>query len=233
MAQQAMGAMPMGRDSLACPFRTAATSAMGGEMAGDPQMRLTALRPGTAADSARALAFIEDVRRLLAKYQDVQAAAVDGYRKQWLPTFKTATSTTSRAGTERSKPWCGSIPARPTSLLYRQESDGHFRLIGAMYTAPASLADDSLNALIPLSLARWHAHVNWCVPPPGAGNRWPETRSGGPIAGISTRAGCDSVGGTFRPRIYDWSIHVYAFAGDDPRAVWCVDNQEMEAMEGQ
>jgi hypothetical protein len=231
MAQQAMGAMPMGRDSLACPFRTAATSAMGGEMAGDPQMRLTALRPGTAADSARALAFIEDVRRLLAKYQDVQAAAVDGYR-QWLPTFKLPFYHFTS--------WHRAIealvrfdPARPTSLLYRQESDGHFRLIGAMYTAPASLADDSLNALIPLSLARWHAHVNWCVPPPGAGNRWPETRSGGPIAGISTRAGCDSVGGTFRPRIYDWSIHVYAFAGDDPRAVWCVDNQEMEAMEGQ
>jgi hypothetical protein len=196
---------------------------MMGEMP-DRQMRLTPQWPGSAADSARARRFIEQMRQVLAKYQDVRVAEHDGF-KQWLqgtdlPYFH---FTSWHRALEAMVSF---DPARPTSLLYAREADGTFRLLGAMYTAPATKTDEELNALIPLSLARWHQHVNWCVPRPEDRNRWPETRYGEPIHGITTLAACDSVGGIFRQRISDWMIHVYAFASDDPRAIWCVDRHD-------
>ena len=33
-----------------------------------------------------------------------------------------------------------------------------------MYSAPADYAPDQLDALIPLSVAHWHAHTNICLP---------------------------------------------------------------------
>lgn len=208
-----------------CPDVPAARDAMAA-MPEDPQMRLTPLRPGTPADSVRAKQFVEQMRGLLAKYQDVRTAEADGYR-QFLAALKLPYYhfTSWRRGVDAMVRF---DPARPTSLLYGREADGSFHLLGAMYTAPASMSDDDLDALVPLSLARWHQHVNWCVPAPTAPNRPPERSAGGPIPGVFTRAACDSVGGRFRPRIFDWSIHIYAFAGDDPRAIWCVDHQDME-----
>ncbi len=55
----------------------------------------------------------------------------------------------------------GFNPAHPTSLLY--EVDGsNYKLIGAMYTAPKRLNEDDLDKRVPLSVAQWHAHVNFC-----------------------------------------------------------------------
>ncbi|HXQ28723.1 MAG TPA: hypothetical protein VN848_05590 [Gemmatimonadales bacterium] len=209
--------------SAACP--EAASDAMA-QMPEDPQMRLTPLRPGTPADSARAKHFVERMRELLAKYQDVRIAEADGY-KQYLRdlTLPYYHFTSWRRAIDAMVRF---DPARPTSLLYGRDPDGSFHLWGAMYTAPAGMSDDDLDALVPLSLARWHQHLNWCVPVPTTRNRPPDTHAGGPIPGISTRAGCDSVGGRFRPRLFDWSIHIYAFAGDDPKAIWCVDHQDMK-----
>jgi hypothetical protein len=199
---------------------------MSAQMHGDRHTRLSPLRRGTAADSARARQFVVEMRRVLAKYQDMRVARADGFR-QFLRNLKQPVYHFTN--------WRWAIeamvrfdPARPTSLLYEQWAEGRFRLVGAMYTAPASASDDDLDARIPLSVARWHAHVDWCVPPPGAFNRWHEHRAGLPVFGpqspIATRAGCDSVGGRFRPRMFDWSVHVYAFAGDDPTKIWSVDH---------
>jgi hypothetical protein len=119
-------------------------------------------------------------------------------------------------------------PGKPTSLLYRKEPDGPFELVGAMYTAPARTTADELDRRVPLSIARWHEHVNWCLPPRREAGRWREQRGGQPVFGpqspIATRAACDSVGGRFRPRIFGWMIHVQAFASDDPRVIWSVDH---------
>ena len=98
-----------------------------------------------------------------------------------------------------------------------------------MYTAPARTTDDDLDARIPLSVARWHEHVNWCLPPRGARQRWGEQRGGhpvfGPASAIATRAACDSVGGRFKPRVLGWMVHVRAFASDDPAVIWSVGHQ--------
>src|ERR1051325_7794068 len=114
--------------------------------------------------------------------------------------------------------------AKPTSLLYRKESDGTFVLVGAMYAASGRTSLDQLDARVPLSVARWHEHVNWCVPPLGRRDRWRETREGRPVFGpkspMATAAACSAVGGRFLPHIFGWMVHVMAFAGDDPHIIW-------------
>ena len=57
-----------------------------------------------------------------------------------------------------------SPPAHPGSLLYVKQSGGDYALVGAMYSAPADYTQEQLDALIPLSVARWHTHVNICLP---------------------------------------------------------------------
>lgn len=217
-----MGAM----DSADHPSAMAAHQAMSGAMIEDPHLRLTRLRPETRADSARAAQLVADMRRTLAQYRDVRVAEARGFR-QFLPGVKQPVYHFTN--------WRWAIdamfqfdPAKPTSLLYRQEPDGQFVLVGAMYTAPARTAADELDRRIPLSVARWHEHVNWCLPPRGAAARWREVRDGravfGPRSPIATRAACESVGGRFRSRIFGWMVHVQAFASDDPSVIWSVDH---------
>jgi len=43
-------------------------------------------------------------------------------------------------------------------------ANGDYVLVGAMYSAPADYTPDQLDALIPLSVAHWHAHTNICLP---------------------------------------------------------------------
>jgi len=115
-------------------------------------------------------------------------------------------------------------PAKPTSLLYRRRGDGGFELIGAMYADRARASEDDLDRRIPLSVAHWHEHVNWCVPPRGETARWRETRNGAPVFGpkspIVDATACAAVGGRFLERIFGWMVHVQAFASDDPAVIW-------------
>ena len=209
-----------------CPATAAASDVMSGQMPESRHVRLTPLRTGTAADSARARQLVAEMRRALTKYHGVHVAESDGFRMTLrgvkLPVYH---FTSWRRAIEAMVRF---DPAQPTSLLYQQGPDGRFQLVGAMYTTRASASDDELDALVPLSVARWHEHVNLCVPPPGADSRWQERHAGhlvfGPQSPIATRAGCDSVSGRFQQRVHDWSVHVYAFAGDDPKAIWCVDH---------
>jgi hypothetical protein len=115
-------------------------------------------------------------------------------------------------------------PAKPTSLLYRHNADGSFTLIGAMYTAPRMVSEATLNQRIPLSVAQWHQHVNWCLPPRGELARWSEQRDGKPVFGpkspIATASACDAVGGRFVPHLFGWMVHANVFASDDPKVIW-------------
>jgi len=200
----------------------AAHLAMSGPMHADPHLRMTASRPGTGADSARAAALVVEIRRSLARYRDLHAAEADGFR-QFLPGVKQPVYhfTNWRWALEEGVRF---DPAKPTSLLYRQADDGHFELVGVMYSGPARATEDELDARIPLSVAHWHQHVNWCVPPRGARERWREARNGAPVFGpkspIADAAACEAVGGRFLPRIFGWMVHVQAFAGDDPAVIW-------------
>jgi hypothetical protein len=93
-----------------------------------------------------------------------------------------------------------------------------------MYTAGKRVSAADLDARVPLSLARWHQHIDICVPKRGERERWAERRDGqllfGPEGSITTKAACDAAGGRFFPQLFGWMLHANVFAGDDLAAVW-------------
>ena len=209
-------------DSIEQRATAAAEEVMGGPVPADVHMTLTPLRRGSAADSARAAALVAAMRAALGKYRDVQVAQADGFR-QFLPGVQQPVyHFTNR--TWALEEMLRFDAAKPTSLLYRKEPDGTFVLVGAMYAASPRASLDQLDARVPLSVGRWHEHVNWCVPPLGERERWRDLRDGRPVFGpkssIATVQECVAVGGRFLPRIFGWMVHVMAFAGDDPRVIW-------------
>ena len=204
-----------------------AAVAANAQMSGDPFMAkghiaYTPARPMTRADSLRAAETIAALRTSLEKYRDVEAAKRDGFQifapevpGQRVYHFNNyAYAMASEANFD---------PTKPTSLLYSRSKDGRFKLEGAMYTAPADLPLEQLDSRVPLSVGRWHRHVNFCLPPRGGRARWNETRNGkrvfGP-RGVATQEECDAVGGRFVPQVFGWMLHVMPFVSDDPRVVF-------------
>lgn len=180
----------------------------------NPHLRLSTARPRTPQDSARGQALVATIRRELAKYHDVNVAIADGY-EQFLPNVVLPVYhfTNKRYGLEAAFSFDAS---KPTSLLYRKNSDGTFALTGVMYTAPALLGEERLDRRIPLGLARWHQHINWCLPKQGEESRWRETRAGKPLFGpespIASAEECAAVPGRFIPRLFGWMVHVNALS---------------------
>ncbi|MET1084374.1 MAG: hypothetical protein ABWY12_15200 [Burkholderiales bacterium] len=102
-------------------------------------------------------------------------------------------------------------PTEPTSLFY--EKDGStYKLIGAIYTAPKRYSADDLDKRVPLSIAQWHEHVNFCMPPK---DQRPEMLGPNPRFGlkgsITTKEECQAGGGRFYPVVFNWMVHVYPF----------------------
>ena len=121
----------------------------------------------------------------------------------------------------------GFNPEHPTSLLYEKQGDG-YKLVGVMYTAPKRLSEDELDQRIPLSVAQWHEHVNFCAPPATMSKE--EKREGllGPNAkfglrgSIATEQECNAAGGNFRPVIFNWMVHLYPME-KSPEAIWSAE----------
>ncbi|MGB7212129.1 MAG: hypothetical protein WBC97_05820, partial [Gemmatimonadales bacterium] len=186
---------------------------------------MTAPWPASASDSTRGAALVSFIRQHLARYQNVDTALADGFRpfhpEVPQPVYH---YTNLMYGLEARATF---DPAHPTSLLYRKNADGGFTLVGVMYTAPRYYSDSSLDVRVPLSLTHWHEHIHWCVPPKGQDARWAERDHGAPVFGphsaIETREACDAVGGRFLPLVFNWMVHVNAFASDDPRIIWGVE----------
>jgi hypothetical protein len=195
---------------------------MAGHMETSAHMMLTPSRPATSADSARAAAVAADLRRAIEKYKDVRVAQADGYEMfaPKLPQQVYHFTSTWRSIKESFR----FDPAQPSSLLYRRTSSGSFELVGAMYHAPKRLSVEKLDERVPLSIARWHAHTNFCVPKRGEQARWLERKDGkplfGPLGDIATREQCDAVRGKFHEQVFGWMVHAMVFAGDDPATIW-------------
>ena len=140
-----------------------APNAMGGQMGMGAHMVMTSSRPQTPNDIERARDLINTLRRALARYHDSRVALSEGYRI-FLPTVPQEVYHFTDYGAA-SQEYSGHFdPARPGSLLYVKNSGGDYVLVGAMYSAPADYAPDQLDALVPLSVAHWHAHTNICLP---------------------------------------------------------------------
>jgi len=197
--------------------------ALVGALLGGRHLALSPTRPPAPGDSARAAAVASELRRSLAKYKDVAAAEADGYRRfaprvRQQPVYHYVNP--RRAWREREE----LVPGEPGTLLYREGRGGRLELVGAMYTASRDATPEELDRRVPLSVARWHAHVNFCVvrraagdPAPAAG-RWGRRFTVRPA--ITTRAACEEAGGHFVPQLFGWMVHANVFDGETPAAIW-------------
>ena len=171
-------------------------------------MHMTAMRPASAQDAARANEVVAQLRVGLEKYKDYHVALDNGY-KIFLPNLP-------QPEYHFTKYLNGFLEAfsfdasRPTSLLYKKTSDG-YELVGAMYTMPKRATEEQLNARIPLSVAMWHLHTNLCMPPKDQQFRNADWTRFGLKGSIATPDACDAAGGRFQPVIFGWMVHVYPY----------------------
>jgi hypothetical protein len=197
-------------------------------------LEMTPVIAGTSADSTRAAIVAASLRSELAKYADTSAAVADGYR-MFLPGLKAQRVFHFTSNWRAIQESFRFEPTRPTSLLYRKDSTGKLVLVGAMYTAPKRFGYARLDARVPLSIARWHKHVNWCIPKYAEKARWMETRDGAPVFGpespVASREACEAVGGRFQESMLGWMLHANVFS-DDPAMVWGDEHAGHEMHDG-
>ena len=214
-ARAASGAVPdmpgmtMGADTTS-PAEAGVNAAMSRAMPGmSLHMTMTPPRPPAPGDSARAAQIVTTLRGAIAKYRDVNVALADGY-KPFLPNVPQDVYHFTKRGNGIKAAFAFDA-ARPTSLLYKKTTTG-YALVGAMYTAPYRSSLDQLNARVPLSMYPWHLHTNLCIPPRTTPDAWHAEQNGKPLFGpkgtITTKAACDTAGGTFLPHLFGWMVHV-------------------------
>jgi len=200
-------------------------------------MYMTALRPLRPGDRVKADALVKSAIAAMAPYRDYHKALADGY-EIFLPNIPQPQYhfTKYEYGREARLHFDAQ---KPTSLLYTKTADGGYTLVGAMYTDRVDATEGELNDRIPLSIARWHQHTNFCKAPEGqkAAYFGPEAKFG--LRGsITTREACEAAGGEFYPHLFGWMVHVYPYETDGKK-VWSTnddaeghDNMDRSAMPG-
>lgn len=184
-------------------------------------MYMTSLRPLKPGDKAKADAIVAAAKAAMAPYQDYQKALADGF-KIFLPNIPQPQYhfTNYEYGREAASHF---DPLKPTSLLYEKTAGG-YKLVGTMYTDRVDANEDELNNRIPLSIARWHQHTNFCKAP--AGQRaayFGRDAKFGLLGSINTREACEAAGGVFLPHVFGWMVHVYPYE-TDPAKIWSTDD---------
>lgn len=200
---------------------------MQGHMNMGPHMKMTELRQPKPGDAARAEQVVEAARKVAEKYKDYHLALADGFRI-FLPNIPQPMYhfTNYEYGREAAAAF---NPEHPTSLLYEKHGED-YKLIGVMYTAPKRFTEDDLDARIPLSVAQWHEHVNFCKAPADMPRAEKWQKMLGPNAefglkgSIHTQEACDAAGGTFLPVVFNWMVHVYPLEKDQA-SIWSVERQ--------
>jgi hypothetical protein len=186
-------------------------------------MKLTPIREPTHDDSVRAAKIASELERAIAKYRDTAVAVADGYH-MFLPGVKGQRVYHFTNNRRALLAVFHFDPSKPTSILYKRSPDGTLHLIGAMYTAPKNASPARLDDRVPLGIARWHKHVDWCLPKKGDAARWMEQRDGKPLFGpespIATKAECNAVKGQFYPSLFGWMVHANVFEGHDLGSIW-------------
>jgi hypothetical protein len=216
----------VGLSLLSAPCLRAQTSGSehtGGMAHMSGHMYMTALRPKKPGDQAKADAIVTAAKAAMQPYEDYHNALADGYRI-FLPNVPQPQYHFTKAANGLAA-WSHFDPLKPTSLLYRKTADG-YKLIGVMYTDRVDANEDEINDRIPLSIARWHQHVNFCKAPEGqkAAYFGPNAKFG-LLGSIHTQQACDEAGGVFLPHVFGWMVHVYPYE-TDPHKVWSVDDDD-------
>jgi hypothetical protein len=181
-------------------------------------MKYTKLRPPDPADQKKADEIVDQLKQTLAKYKDYHAAEAAGF-KPFHPEIS------EMKVVHFTKNWYGLKaafvfnPEDPTSLLYERTKGGGYKLIGAMYTDRKNASEDQLNERIPLSVARWHRHVNLCFPKKGTDPSAVDWTKFGFNGSIDSKTACAAAGGRFYPQVFGWMVHVYPW-DPNPKLVW-------------
>jgi hypothetical protein len=190
-------------------------------------MYMTQLKPLSPGDQQKADAIVTAAKAAMEPYADYHKALADGY-EIFLPNVPQPQYHFTRHD-------YGALaqhtfdPTKPTSLLYTKTPDGGYKLVGAMYTDRVDAPEDELNQRIPLSIAHWHQHINFCQAPPDTTDKkaayFGPTAKFGLLGSITTEVDCKTAGGTFRPHLFGWMVHVYPYE-TDPKKVWSVDDDD-------
>jgi hypothetical protein len=199
-----------------------AMHSMEGHMDMGPHMKMTGLRPTKPGDAARAEQVVEGARKAAEKYLDYHVALNDGF-KIFLPNVPQKMYHFTNYNYAKDA-FFNFNPEHPTSLLYEKHGED-YKLVGVMYTAPKRMGEDELDRRIPLSIAQWHEHVNFCAAPAGRKDEYliPHAQFG--LRGsITTQEACDAAGGVFHPVIFNWMVHLYPFEKDQA-SIWSVNRQ--------
>lgn len=188
----------------------------GSDMDSNPHIFLTVLQPKRPDDDRRAEVILDLLRKSLARYKDYRIAVAEGYQ-----VFLPKAPQSQYHFTNYRYAFAATFlfnPAHPTALLYRKTKDG-YELQGAMFTAPKNATRVQLDERIPLSVARWHEHVNLCMPPKTTPSQQVNWKQFGLAGAIATQDACAQAGGRWVPQVFGWMVRVYPFE-TDPDKIW-------------
>ncbi|MGH9564079.1 MAG: hypothetical protein ACRD3S_21715 [Terracidiphilus sp.] len=184
-------------------------------MDANPHVYATVLRSGAPGDEQRAREILDILRHSMDKYKDSHAAIADGYAPfmpkseqqfYWFISNRNAYASAYEFN-----------PGHATALLYKK-SKGSYQLAGAVFTAPKAATESQLNDRIPLSVARWHEHVNLCVAPKHAAGP-ADAKKFGLNGAIAAKDACEAAGGHWVPQVFGWMVTVFPFESS-PTAIW-------------
>jgi hypothetical protein len=178
----------------------------------DIHVKWTAKRKADPEDDERAAQVVQTLRQAIEKYRDYRVALNKGFQP-----FQPNIPQPYYHFTKKLQGFKAPLsfdPAQPTTLLYRR-AGRDYELIGAMYMASKDASERELHALVPLSVAQWHAHVNVCIPPKGKAD-WVKFGVRGSIA---TEAECKKAEGRFVPQLFGWMLPVFPFKAT-PEEIW-------------
>jgi hypothetical protein len=219
-----VGALVAVADDISASAPAAGAPAMADMPGMSGHMHMTELRPKAPGDQRKADAIVAAAKDAMAPYRDYHKAIADGF-EIFLPNVPQPQyhfTNMMNALAARSN----FDPAKPTSLLYKKTPDGGYLLVGVMYTDRVDASLEEIDGRIPLSIARWHQHVNFCKAPAGhKAEYFGANAKYGLLGSIDTKEACDAAGGTFYPHIFGWMVHVYPYE-QDPKMIWSTSDDD-------
>jgi len=176
-------------------------------------MYITPQRPMQPGDEEKAKAVVAKLKASMDRYKDYRKALADGYvianPKLKQPQYHFMNQANTREADIHFD------ASKPTALLYRRTPMLEYKLEGAMYTANPDATEDELNERIPLSIARWHRHVNFCVAPEDRAKEYfGDHPKFGMFGSIHTKEACEAERGTFHAYVFTWMLHVFPYEND-------------------
>jgi hypothetical protein len=180
-------------------------------MAGHVYMTpLRAKRPG---DKEKAEAVVATAKAAIERYKDYRKALQDGYVIANPQLKQPQYHFMNKANTREAD--LHFDPAKPTALLYRRTPMLEYKLEGVMYTTNPDATEDELNQRIPLSIARWHRHVNFCEAPEDRAKDYQSAHPKfGMFGSINTEEACKAERGIFHPYVFTWMLHIFPYEPD-------------------